>query len=121
LRVKTKLLLIGALFAVLLTLVACKPLLVSTPNPNSFVVQSGLAPTNEPNAVAYLMAAQKINQTYDTSPYAPAVTGLLNGLTAIASAAAGWYARHTTAKDTMAATLLAAKTPPANAPPAPKV
>jgi hypothetical protein len=103
----SKLILTGLCLMALITLTSCHALLVATPRATSLPVTMGIVDTNSPNLIAYLSAAQRLNTTLDTTPYAPAISGLLNGLTIIASAFAGWYARHTTAKETTAATLAA--------------
>jgi hypothetical protein len=107
--VKTKLLLSGLLLAVVVTLSACHAMLVDTPSPKSLPVTMGIVDTNSPNLVAYLSAARTINSTMNPTPYAPAIDGLLTGLVTLASAFAGWYARHATAKATSDAVLSATR------------
>ena len=101
---KSKILLSVLLLTSLVLFASCKSLLVATPSPTSLPVTMGLVDTNQPNVVAYLEAARKLNAVANPTPYAPAIDGILAGAAALTGAFAGWYARHTTAKATELAT-----------------
>ena len=92
--------------AVLIGLIGagCETLLTKTPNPASIGVQMFGAPTNQPNLVAYLEAADKLNTAVNVTASEAPIHMLLAGATTIAAAFAGWYARHKgNATDTAAA------------------
>ena len=74
--------------------VGCGELLTQTPDPASFGVQMFGAPTNQPNLVAYLEAADKLNTAVNVTASEAPIHMLLAGATTIAAAFAGWYARH---------------------------
>ena len=83
--------------AIVLMATACGTLFTQKPAPSSLIVTSGLATTNDMNAVAYINAARQLNTTLDPTPYAPLVNAGLLALAAVASAFGGWYARNHTA------------------------
>ena len=93
------------LVAALLAVTSCASLLGTKPKPTDPVVTTGLATTNDVNAVAYINAARQLNAALNPTPTEPLINGILLGLGTIAAAAGGWYARNHTAKTTDAATL----------------
>jgi hypothetical protein len=92
--------------AILFALVAtgCASLLANHPTPTSPVLQISGVTTNDVNLVAYLKAAEAVNQAVDVTPANGSVGLLLAAATALASAAAGWYARHSSARAATEAT-----------------
>lgn len=96
--------------AVLIGLIGagCGTLLTKTPDPASIGVEMFGANTNEPNLVAYLEAADKLNTAVNVTATEAPIHMLLAGATTIAAAFAGWYARHKGAA-TDTATVVAAK------------
>jgi hypothetical protein len=88
------------------TVVGCSTLL-SPASPASLPVTLGSATTNDTELVAYLKTAQAANAAFNvTSTNAP-INLMLAGAVSLASAWAGWYARHKTATIQQAATLQA--------------
>jgi hypothetical protein len=94
----------------------CEALLTKTPAPTQLGVTMFGVQTNQPNLVAYLEAADKLNTAVNVTATEAPIHMLLAGLTTVAAAAAGWYARHRgNAADT--ATAVAANLAAPNAPP----
>jgi hypothetical protein len=79
--------------AALTTLVGCKVLTTTAPA-SSIPVVSGVATTNDLEAVAVIKEAQALNATYDPTPYAAPINAALGGLAALITAASGFYLRH---------------------------
>ena len=101
-----------AIFGLILGFVAmlaigCTALLTKTAPSDSLPVTIGAATTNDVNAVAYEKLALALNAQYNTSSTEPLVAGLGGVLVTLTSAFAGWYARHHTATQQIAATLAA--------------
>lgn len=84
--------------------IGCTALLTKTAPSDSLPVTIGAATTNDVNAVAYEKLALALNAQYNTSSTEPLVAGLGGVLVTLTSAFAGWYARHHTAKEQIAAT-----------------
>lgn len=76
----------------------CAAMLGNKASPSSPPVITGAATTNDPVAVAYVKLAREVNSAVNVTPTAPLVNDLLIGLTAVLSAAAGYYTRHQAAK-----------------------
>ena len=53
--------------------------------------------TNDASLVAYLKSADAINSAVNVTPSEAPIHMLLAGLTTLAAAGAGWYARHRSA------------------------
>ena len=83
----------------------CDSLLVQHPSAASLPVQLGAASTNDVNLVSWLELARTANAAVNPSPLAQPVDQLLNALTVLASAFAGWYARHRSAAAAAAASV----------------
>jgi len=77
-----------------IVLAGCDTLLSKTPSPTSAAVQMFGVNTNAPNLVAYLNAADSLNSAVNATATEQPVHMLLAGLSTVAAAAAGWYARH---------------------------
>jgi hypothetical protein len=98
--------LLAATFSVLLG-AGCGTLLGTKAGTTSVPVELGAATTNDVNLVAWEKVAQVLNATANpTSTNAP-INTLLGAAIGLTTAFAGWYARHTTAKTEIAATLAA--------------
>ena len=107
-----------AIFGLILGFVAmiaigCSALLTKTTPSDSLPVTIGAATTNDCPAVAYEKLALALNAQYNTSSTEPLVAGLGGVLVTLTSAFAGWYARHHTANQQIAATLAATAPPQA--------
>ena len=72
----------------------CKALLGTAVSPSSLPVSIGAATNGTPELVAWLQTASAINAAANPTPTSPAIASLLGAITTLASAAAGWYARH---------------------------
>jgi hypothetical protein len=89
--------LLGLLLAgVVVFQAGCLSALTSHPSPEAYAVQQGLASTNDSQAVAWLNVARSINASVTPSPLKEPVDLALFSLVTLASAAAGWLARHQT-------------------------
>ena len=88
--------------------IGCSALLTKTAPSDSLPVTIGAATTNDPVAIAYEKMALSLNAQYNTSSTEPLVAGLGGVLVTLTSAFCGWYARHHTANQQIAATLAAA-------------
>jgi hypothetical protein len=86
----------------------CSSLFTKTVDTASLPVVSGAATTNDPTAVAYEKLALQLNATYNPTPSEPIIASLGGALLALTSAFSGWYARHHTATEEIAATKAAA-------------
>ena len=75
-------------------IVGCDSLLLKPAPAANPLVQTFGVNTNEPALVAYLDAADKLNTAVNVTATEAPIHMLLAGLTTIAAAAAGWYARH---------------------------
>ena len=84
--------------------IGCTALLTKTAPSDSLPVTIGAATTNDPVAIAYEKMALSLNAQYNTSSTEPLVAGLGGVLVTLTSAFAGWYARHHTANQQIAAT-----------------
>jgi hypothetical protein len=93
--------------------IGCTALLTKTAPSDSLPVTIGAATTNDCPAVAYEKLALALNAQYNTSSTEPLVAGLGGVLVTLTSAFAGWYARHHTANQQIAATLAATAQPQA--------
>jgi hypothetical protein len=91
-------------FIVIIT-IGCSALLTKKAPSDSLPVTIGAATTNDVTAVAYEKLALALNAQYNTSSTEPLVAGLGGVLVTLTSAFAGWYARHHTANQQIAATL----------------
>ena len=81
-----------------LFLAGCDTLLTRTPSPTSPLVSTFGVNTNEPNLVAYLEAADKLNTAVNVTATEAPIHMLLAGLTTLAAAGAGWWGRHVVAQ-----------------------
>jgi len=88
------------------TVVGCSTLL-SPASPASLPVVTGAATTNDTELVAYLKTAQAANEAFNVTSTSAPINLMLAGAVSLASAWAGWYARHKTATIQQAATLQA--------------
>jgi 3-deoxy-D-manno-octulosonic-acid transferase len=88
------------------TVVGCSTLL-SPASPASLPVVTGSATTNDTELVAYLKTAQAANEAFNVTSTAAPINLMLAGAVSLASAWAGWYARHKTATIQQTATLQA--------------
>lgn len=98
-----------AIFGLIIGLVAmiavgCTSLLTETAPSDSLPVTIGAADTNDCQAVAYEKLALDLNAKYNTTSTEPLFAGLGAVLVTLTSAFAGWYARHHTATQEIAAT-----------------
>jgi len=91
---------------ILSTVVGCSTLL-SPASSASLPVVTGAATTNDTELVAYLKTAQAANEAFNVTSTAAPINLMLAGAVSLASAWAGWYARHKTATIQQAATLQA--------------
>lgn len=84
--------------------IGCSALLTKTTPSDSLPVTIGAATTNDCAAVAYEKLALALNAQYNITSTEPLVAGLGGVLVTLTSAFAGWYARHYTANQQIAAT-----------------
>jgi hypothetical protein len=84
--------------------VGCTALLTKPTPSDSLPVTIGAATTHDCPAVAYEKLALALNAQYNTSSTEPLFAGLGGVLVTLTSAFAGWYARHHTANQQIAAT-----------------
>jgi hypothetical protein len=98
--------------------VGCEALLTETPAPSNPLVGIFGVQTNEPNLVAYLEAADKLNTAVNVTATEAPIHMLLAGASTIAAAFVGWYARHKSAATDTASSVAAklATTAPAPTP-----
>jgi hypothetical protein len=87
--------------------VGCTALLTKPTASDAFPVTIGAATTNDVIAVAYEKMALQLNAQYNATSTEPLIAGLGGVLLTLTSAFAGWYARHHTATQQIAATLAA--------------
>lgn len=74
---------------------------------DSLPVQLQVATTNDVQLVAWEKALQSLNSIANPTPAKESVDTLLGALIGLTTAAAGWYARHHTARQEIKATLAA--------------
>ena len=104
--------LLAAIFSLVLG-AGCGTLLGTKASTTSVPVELGAATTNDVNLVAWEKVAQVLNATANpTSTNAP-INTLIGAAIGLTTSFAGWYARHTTAKQEAAATLAATAPPQA--------
>ena len=82
-------------------------MLTSPTSPESIPVALGTATTNDSELVAYLKTAQDANAAFNVTSTSAPINLMLAGAVSLASAWAGWYARHKTATIQQTATLQA--------------
>jgi hypothetical protein len=106
---------IFGLILVFLAMIAigCSALLTKTTPSDSLPVQIGAATTNDCPAVAYEKLALALNAQYNTGATEPLFASAGAVLLTLTSAFAGWYARHHTANQQIAAALAVTAQPQA--------
>jgi hypothetical protein len=106
-RVKINAPLLILILTIMLSSVIGCSMLATPASPQSLPVTLGTATTNDSELTAYLKTAQAANAAFNVTSTSEPINLMLAGAVSLASAWAGWYARHKTATIQQAATLQA--------------
>ena len=81
-----------------LTVAACRSAFLTPSSPTSLPSLTGAAGTNDSEVIAWLKFAQQVNSTANITPTNQPIDRAITALEVLASAAAGWFARHAQGK-----------------------